>query len=94
MTGGYFEADIDGRAVDMQFHALGPVKRAPLKCPGFAGDVYAPHGRAFPLKLGLTQAAQKSGVHAVNYYFRLYSRAQPPSTASIVSSSPGNGVCD
>jgi len=53
MMGGYFDVDILGRAVDVQFHALGPVKRAPLKSAGFEGDVYAPHGRAFPVKLAL-----------------------------------------
>jgi predicted phosphodiesterase len=53
MMGGYFDLDIDGKAVDVQFHALGPVKRAPLKSAGFEGDVYAPHGRAFPVKLAL-----------------------------------------
>jgi predicted phosphodiesterase len=54
MMGGYFDVDIAGRAVEVQFHALGPVKRAALKSPGFEGDVYAPHGRAFPVKLALT----------------------------------------
>ena len=53
MMGGYFDVDIDGSAVDVQFHALGPVKRAPLKSAGFEGDVYAPHGRSFPQKIGL-----------------------------------------
>jgi hypothetical protein len=48
-----FYVDIDGRAVDVQFHALGPMKRAQLKSAGFEGDVYAPLGRAFPLKLAL-----------------------------------------
>lgn len=51
--GGYFDADIDGRAVEVQFRALGPVKRAALKSSGFEGDVYAPHGMAFPFKLAL-----------------------------------------
>jgi hypothetical protein len=51
MMGGYFDVEINGRAVDVQFHALGPVKRAPLKAAGFEGDVYAPHGHAFPQKL-------------------------------------------
>jgi predicted phosphodiesterase len=53
MMGGYFDVDIQDRVVDIQFHALGPVKRAPLKSAGFEGDVYAPHGRAFPVKIGL-----------------------------------------
>jgi predicted phosphodiesterase len=51
MVGGYFDVDITGREIGIQFHALGPVRRAPLKCPGFTGEVYAPRGRAFPVKL-------------------------------------------
>jgi len=53
MMGGYFEACIDDTKVDVQFHALGPMKQANLKCPGFEGFVYAPHGHAFPVKLEL-----------------------------------------
>ncbi|OPY30218.1 MAG: Calcineurin-like phosphoesterase superfamily domain protein [Methanocella sp. PtaU1.Bin125] len=53
MTGGYFDVEIRGVAVSVDFHALGPVKRAPLKCKGFEGYVYAPRGHAFPVKLGL-----------------------------------------
>ncbi|HEY3273611.1 MAG TPA: metallophosphoesterase [Methanocella sp.] len=53
MMGGYFDVDIQGRKAAVQFHALGPVKWAPLKSAGFDGDVYAPHGRAFPVKLAL-----------------------------------------
>jgi predicted phosphodiesterase len=54
MMGGYFEVDIEDTAVTVQFHALGPMNQANLKCPGFEGYVYAPHGRAFPVKLCLT----------------------------------------
>jgi predicted phosphodiesterase len=53
MMGGYFEADIAGTSVTTTFHALGPVKRRGLKCTGFEGDVYAPNGHAFPVRLGL-----------------------------------------
>ncbi len=53
MMGGYFDVDIDGTTVDAQFHALGPVKRANLKATGFEGDVYAPYGHVFPVKLEL-----------------------------------------
>lgn len=53
MMGGYFEADIEGAIIRIQFHALGPMKQANLKCPGYEGFVYAPHGHAFPVKLGL-----------------------------------------
>lgn len=53
MMGGYFDVEIRGVAVSVDFHALGPMKRAPLKCAGFEGYVYAPHGHAFPVKLGL-----------------------------------------
>jgi predicted phosphodiesterase len=55
MMGGYFEVDIDGMMVDVQFHALGPMKQANLKCQGFEGYVYAPHGHAFPVKLRLAR---------------------------------------
>jgi hypothetical protein len=54
MPGGYFDVEITGRSVDVQFHALGPMKRAPLKAAGFEGDVSAPHGRAFPQKIALS----------------------------------------
>lgn len=53
MMGGYFDVVIEGKEVAVEFHTLGPMKRAPLKLAGFEGDVFAPHGRAFPVKLGL-----------------------------------------
>lgn len=58
MMGGYFEVGIDGAdfvpgEINVQFHALGPIKGARLKCTGFEGRIFAPHGRAFPVKLGL-----------------------------------------
>jgi hypothetical protein len=51
MMGGYFDVDIYGRTVDTEFHALGPVRRARLKSSMFQGYVFAPYGRAFPVKL-------------------------------------------
>jgi predicted phosphodiesterase len=53
VMGGYFDAEIKGKEVAVEFHALGPIKRAPLKAAWFEGDVFSPHGRAFPLKLAL-----------------------------------------
>jgi predicted phosphodiesterase len=35
MLGGYFDVEIKGRAVTVEFHALGPVRQARLKSPGF-----------------------------------------------------------
>jgi predicted phosphodiesterase len=53
MTGGYFEVEIAGKRPEISFRALGPVRRAILKCKGFEGDVFAPYGHAFPVKLCL-----------------------------------------
>lgn len=46
MMGRYFYMEITGRAVDAQFHEPGPMRRVPLKSPGFKGDVHALRGRA------------------------------------------------
>ncbi|WP_424357335.1 metallophosphoesterase family protein [Methanocella sp. MCL-LM] len=51
MMGGYFEVEITNRAVTYTFIPLGPIKRRDLKCEGFKGSMYSPHGYAFPVKL-------------------------------------------
>lgn len=53
MMGGYFEVEITNRAVTTTFCPLGPIKRRDLKCEGFRGSMYSPHGYAFPVKLAV-----------------------------------------
>lgn len=51
MIGGYFSVELTARKTKIEFIPLGPIKRKDLKCTGYKGDVYAPHGHAFPVKL-------------------------------------------
>lgn len=53
MPGGYFDVEVSGHRVGVSFNALGPIRRRDLKSGDFRGYVYAPYGRAFPVKLAL-----------------------------------------
>lgn len=54
MMGGYFDVIIIKKRITATFYPIGPIKRNALKCKGFNGFVYTPHGRSFPVSLALS----------------------------------------